>query len=197
MNPKDELGREGEQVAVEYVERAGLRVLDRNWRCAEREIDIVAAERQVMVVCEVKTRSGTGFGTPLEAITRQKLARLRRLAARWLVANGVLFDEIRIDVIGLIRNEAGLYEIEHIRLRTAFDLHSCPLTAILGRSRAVRCGRESFLSPGVPVGIDDHGADLAMTGDHRRLASQPGAVHQIAQRAPGFLNADRLHAHSL
>jgi putative endonuclease len=115
VSAKDDLGREGEQVAVEYLERAGLRVLDRNWRCAEGEIDIVAAERQVMVVCEVKTRSGTGFGTPLEAITRQKLARLRRLAARWLVANGVLFDEIRIDVIGLIRNEAGLYEIEHVR----------------------------------------------------------------------------------
>ena len=115
MSAKDELGREGEQVAVEYLERAGLRVLDRNWRCAEGEIDIVAAERQVMVVCEVKTRSGTGFGTPLEAITRQKLARLRRLAARWLVANGVLFDEIRIDVIGLLRDETGHYEIEHVR----------------------------------------------------------------------------------
>ena len=115
MNAKDELGREGEQVAAEYLERAGLRVLDRNWRCAEGEIDIVAAERQVMVVCEVKTRSGTRFGTPLEAITRHKQARLRRLASRWLVAHGVLFDEIRIDVIGLIRTPDGLYEIEHIR----------------------------------------------------------------------------------
>jgi putative endonuclease len=115
VSAKDDLGREGEQVAVEYLERAGLRVLDRNWRCADGEIDIVAAERQVMVVCEVKTRSSTRFGTPLEAITRHKQIRLRRLAARWLVAHGVLFDEIRIDVIGLIRNKAGLYEIEHVR----------------------------------------------------------------------------------
>lgn len=115
MNAKDELGRAGEQVAVEYLERAGLRVLDRNWRCADGEIDIVAAERQVLVVCEVKTRSGTQFGTPLEAITRHKRARLRRLASRWLVAHGVLFDEVRIDVIGLIRNRAGDYEIEHVR----------------------------------------------------------------------------------
>ena len=115
MNAKDELGREGEQVAAEYLERAGLRVLDRNWRCADGEIDIVAAERQVMVVCEVKTRSNTRFGTPLEAITRHKQARLSRLASRWLVAHGVLFDEIRIDVIGLIRTPAGVYEIEHIR----------------------------------------------------------------------------------
>ena len=115
MSAKDDLGREGEQVAAEYLERAGLRVLDRNWRCAEGEIDIVAAERQVMVVCEVKTRSSTRFGTPLEAITRHKQARLRRLAMRWLVVHGVLFDEVRIDVIGLIRDKAGHYEIEHVR----------------------------------------------------------------------------------
>jgi putative endonuclease len=69
VNPKDDLGRTGEQVAAEYLERAGLRVLDRNWRSATGEIDIVATERRVLVVCEVKTRSGTGFGTPLEAIT--------------------------------------------------------------------------------------------------------------------------------
>jgi putative endonuclease len=115
VNAKDALGREGEQVAVEYLERAGLRVLDRNWRCAEGEIDIVAAERQVMVVCEVKTRSSTRYGTPLEAITRSKRARLRRLAARWLVAHGVLFDEVRIDVVGLLRTPSGDYEIEHVR----------------------------------------------------------------------------------
>jgi putative endonuclease len=115
MSAKDDLGRDGERVAAEYLEHAGLRVLDRNWRCADGEIDIVAAERQVMVVCEVKTRSGTQFGTPLEAITRNKRARLRRLAARWLVAHGVLFDEVRIDVVGLIRNPAGQYEIEHVR----------------------------------------------------------------------------------
>src|SRR5262249_60354255 len=88
MNAKDKLGREGEQVAAEYLERAGLRVLDRNWRCADGEIDIVAAERQVVVVCEGKTRSGTRFGTPLEAITRHKQARLRRPAARWVGGGG-------------------------------------------------------------------------------------------------------------
>ena len=115
MNPKDELGRTGEQVAAEYLERAGLRVLDRNWRSAAGEIDIVAAERQVLVICEVKTRSGAQYGSPLEAITRSKRARLRRLAVRWLVAHGVLFDEVRIDVIGLVRDESGQYQLEHVR----------------------------------------------------------------------------------
>ena len=115
LNAKDSLGRRGEQAAVEYLERAGLRILDRNWRCAEGEIDIVAAERQVLVICEVKTRSSTQYGSPLEAITRGKRTRLRRLAVRWLVAHGVLFDEVRIDVIGLVRDESGRYRIEHVR----------------------------------------------------------------------------------
>ncbi len=115
MNTKDSLGRRGEQAAVEYLERAGLRILDRNWRCAEGEIDIVAAERRVLVICEVKTRSGTGYGSPLEAITRSKRARLRRLAIRWLVAQGLLFDEVRIDAIGIVRDKPGHYLIEHVR----------------------------------------------------------------------------------
>ena len=115
MRAKDELGRRGEQAAVEYLQRAGFRILDRNWRCAEGEIDIVAVERQVLVVCEVKTRSGTGFGTPAEAISRVKRNRLRRLAVRWLVAHGVLFDEVRVDVLGLLTNRAGCFTVEHIR----------------------------------------------------------------------------------
>jgi len=115
MNPKDSLGRAGEQEAADYLVRAGLRILDRNWRCAEGEIDIVAAERRVLVICEVKTRSGTRYGTPLEAISRAKRARLRRLAIRWLVAHGVLFDEVRIDVIGLLRDPSGGFQVEHVR----------------------------------------------------------------------------------
>jgi putative endonuclease len=115
VKPKDELGRAGEQVAAEYLERAGLRILDRNWRCADGEIDIVAVERRVLVVCEVKTRSDARFGTPLEAISRNKRTRLRRLAAQWLAAHGVLFDEVRLDVIGLIKDKAGEFQIEHVR----------------------------------------------------------------------------------
>ena len=115
MRAKDALGRDGEQVAAEYLQRSGLRILARNWRCSEGEIDIVAAERRVLVVCEVKTRSSTRYGTPVEAITRAKRRRLRRLAVRWLAANGVLFDEVRIDVVGLTRDPAGGFTIEHVR----------------------------------------------------------------------------------
>jgi putative endonuclease len=115
LNTKDALGRRGELLAVQYLERAGFRILDRNWRCAEGELDIVAAERRVLVVCEVKTRSGDRYGSPLDAITRAKQSRLRRLAIRWLVAHGVLFDEVRIDVIGLVRDRSGCFTVEHVR----------------------------------------------------------------------------------
>ncbi len=115
MGAKDLLGKEGEQAAVDYLEGRGFRILDRNWRCAGGEIDIVAAERHTFVVCEVKTRSGTRYGTPLEAVGRDKRRRLRRLAALWLSAHGVRFDQIRIDVLGLLRDGADGFTIEHIR----------------------------------------------------------------------------------
>jgi putative endonuclease len=115
MRAKDVLGRSGEQAAAEYLESAGLRILDRNWRCADGEIDIVAAERQVLVVCEVKTRSGLRYGGPLEAVGRAKLARLRRLAVQWITAYGVRFDQVRIDVVGLVYEGTGGFTIEHIR----------------------------------------------------------------------------------
>ena len=115
MRAKDLLGRAGEQAAAEYLESAGLRILDRNWRCKEGEIDIVAVDRQVFVICEVKTRSSARYGTPLEAVGRAKLRRLRRLAVLWLIAHGVRYDQIRIDVIGLVFEGTGGYTVEHIK----------------------------------------------------------------------------------
>ncbi len=115
MGAKDVLGKEGEQAAVGYLEGCGFRILDRNWRCADGEIDIVAADRGTFVVCEVKTRSGTRFGTPLDAVGQAKRRRLRRLAAQWLAAHGSRFDQIRIDVVGLLRDGVGGFTIEHVR----------------------------------------------------------------------------------
>jgi putative endonuclease len=115
MRAKDVLGRSGEQAAAEYLESDGLRVLDRNWRCASGEIDIVAVERRTLVICEVKSRMGVRYGTPIEAVGRVKLARLRRLAALWLSAHGIRFDLVRIDVVGLVYDGTGGFTIEHIR----------------------------------------------------------------------------------
>ena len=114
MRAKDAWGRFGEEVAARHLRSEGLIVLDRNWRCDVGEIDIVAREGNTLVVCEVKTRSGTGFGSPLEAVTATKAARLQRLAACWLRAHDVRPRDIRIDVVGVIAGK-GAPRIEHVR----------------------------------------------------------------------------------
>ena len=115
MNAKDVLGQQGEQLAAGFLAEAGLMVLERNWRCKQGEIDIVAVDGTTLVICEVKTRSGLRFGTPLEAITRQKAWRLRKLAVLWVNAHGLIFEEIRIDIVGILRDASGEFTIEHVR----------------------------------------------------------------------------------
>jgi|SRR5215469_12321371 len=114
MNAKDVLGQHGEQLAASFLAEAGLTVVDRNWRCKEGEIDIVAVDGRTLVICEVKTRSGVRFGTPIEAITRQKAFRLRKLAVLWVRAHGLIFDQIRIDIVGVLRGPSGEFTIEHV-----------------------------------------------------------------------------------
>jgi putative endonuclease len=114
------LGKFGEQVAVDHLVAKGLTVVERNWRCREGEVDIIAVEGDVLVMCEVKTRRGLGFGTPLEAITPAKAARLRRLAGRWLadqraIDESVHYAEVRFDVVSVLRPLAGRTSVEHLR----------------------------------------------------------------------------------
>lgn len=112
----DELGRYGEDLAVAHLENAGFEVLQRNWRCRDGEIDIVARAGSTVVVCEVKTRAGLGFGSPLEAVTRPKLRRLRHLAVQWLHDNTPPWAKgIRIDVIGIVYPPGGDPVIDHVR----------------------------------------------------------------------------------
>jgi putative endonuclease len=94
---------------------AGLRILNRNWRSADGEIDIVAVERHVLVVCEVKSRTSTRYGSSLEAVSRAKRNRLRKLTVQWLNIHGIRFDQVRIDVVGLVYEGADGLTIEHIR----------------------------------------------------------------------------------
>lgn len=96
------LGSFGERLAARELERRGLRVLARNWRCRQGEIDIVAMQGDVLVVCEVKTRRSDAFGSPIQAITDAKAARLHRLAAAWLAANGPSPGGVRVDVVTVL-----------------------------------------------------------------------------------------------
>ncbi|GAA4937766.1 putative endonuclease [Actinomycetospora succinea] len=112
-----ELGRHGEDVAAEHLAARGLTVLDRNWRCREGELDLIAADGERLVVAEVKTRSGTGFGFPAEAVTRVKAARIRRLAQHWLAerhaAGAAGFAEVRFDVLAVLVVPGAAPQVEH------------------------------------------------------------------------------------
>ena len=104
MAAKDDLGRRGEDIAAEYLrERHGMVVLSRNWRCREGELDIIATDAEHrLIVCEVKTRSGTGFGEPAEGVTPRKVARIRRLAKIWMGNHRVRWVELRFDVVAVL-----------------------------------------------------------------------------------------------
>jgi putative endonuclease len=114
MRAKDARGRLGEELAAAHLIAQGLIVLDRNWRCAVGEVDIVARDGDALVICEVKTRSSRRFGSPLEAVTVAKAARLRRLAACWVRAHDLRPRQIRIDLVGIVLG-TGDPEIEHVR----------------------------------------------------------------------------------
>lgn len=109
------LGAYGERVAARHLTEAGLVVLDRNWRCDAGEIDLVLRDGAELVFCEVKTRSGTAYGHPLEAVDDVKTARLVNLAGRWMDEHGVSAAEVRFDMVGVVRRVRGAAEVEHIR----------------------------------------------------------------------------------
>jgi putative endonuclease len=98
-------------VAAWYVER-GYEVLARNWRCPEGELDLVLRDGRTVVFCEVKTRSSTAFGAPVEAVTRAKQARLRRLAGCWLESadRAARTSAIRFDVASVLAGEIEVIE---------------------------------------------------------------------------------------
>ncbi|MGH4015598.1 MAG: YraN family protein [Pseudonocardiaceae bacterium] len=109
------LGRRGEDLAAEYLTAAGLVVLSRNWRCRDGELDLVATDRERLIVCEVKTRSGTGYGEPSEGVTAAKAARIRRVTASWLRAHRVGWCEIRFDILAVLYPQDGTATVEHLR----------------------------------------------------------------------------------
>jgi putative endonuclease len=116
---KKQLGVRGEDLACAELERQGMQVLERNWRCRLGEIDIVAAEvgdaGLTLVFCEVKCRSGLGFGHPLEAITFTKMRTLRQLAALWMREHQVKASTIRLDAIGVVVVFGQPASLTHVR----------------------------------------------------------------------------------
>ena len=100
------LGRLGEELTVQALVQRGYRIRERNWRCPSGELDIVAEDGDVLAFVEVKTRRGQDFGTPEEAVTPAKQAKLIELAATYVQESGWSGDW-RIDVAAVELSSSG------------------------------------------------------------------------------------------
>ncbi|WP_432041750.1 YraN family protein [Streptomyces cadmiisoli] len=110
------LGAYGEDLAARRLVEAGMTVLARNWRCGRTgEIDIVARDGDVLVVCEVKTRGPGPYEHPMSAVTPVKAERLRDLAQRWVQEHGAPPGGVRIDLVGIVLPARGAPVVEHAR----------------------------------------------------------------------------------
>lgn len=113
-----ELGRYGEELAAEHLEAAGYELLDRNWRCARGELDLVAlAPDGTVCFVEVKTRSGAGFGAPSEAVDWRKSGRIHRLAMTWLQDHRPEGHRgaLRFDVVSIVRQRGSAPVLTHLQ----------------------------------------------------------------------------------
>lgn len=115
MTTNIETGKYGEDLVADLLTKAGWTIIIRNWRCSDGELDLVAHDGSAVVAVEVKTRRGTNFGTPIEAVTKAKAARLRRLLMRWIHESDVHARVVRVDVVGVLIGPTGQPVIQHIR----------------------------------------------------------------------------------
>ena len=106
------LGQKGEDIAAQYLEQHGYTILDRNWRCGHKDLDLVATKDNIVVFVEVKTRSTIDWGDPFEAVTAQKIRRIVNSADAYIRFNCIDMDA-RFDIISIVL-EYGEFKIEHI-----------------------------------------------------------------------------------
>lgn len=107
-DPRRRLGRWGENVAALHLEGEGLTLVERNWRCRDGEIDLVARDGETYVFVEVKTRRGREFGAPEEALTAQKARKLMQLGQLYMAEHELDDINWRIDLVAIELDGSGL-----------------------------------------------------------------------------------------
>ena len=100
-NGKLVLGKAGERVAEQYLKDKGYKLVERNYRCTAGELDLIVLDRRVVVFVEVKTRSGHGYGSPLEAVEFRKQRKMIRAAQYFLSEKKLHQRDARFDVVGI------------------------------------------------------------------------------------------------
>ena len=112
MADHNDLGKFGEELAIEFLEKNGYEILETNWTFQKAEIDIIAKKENILAIIEVKTRSSIDFGLPQDFVKPAKIQLLVKAANEYVISNNLDF-EVRFDIIAL-NKEGKTFAIEHL-----------------------------------------------------------------------------------
>ena len=108
-----DLGKEGELMALEYLQKKGYSILERNWRFRKAEIDLIALKDGILAVVEVKTRTSDYFGNPQDFVNKKKIAMLVAAIDHYIISRD-LDVEVRFDIIAILKNKT-TESLEHLK----------------------------------------------------------------------------------
>lgn len=112
MARHNELGKKGEQLAVDFLMDKGYDIIERNYRFDKAEVDIIAQQKEVLAIVEVKTRSTTDFGNPQDFVKPKQIKNLVKAVDEYVTVNN-LDVEVRFDIIAIVKQNKG-FAIEHL-----------------------------------------------------------------------------------
>ena len=112
MARHNELGKKGEQLAVNHLIKNGYEIVERNYRFDKAEVDIIAKQKDILAIVEVKTRSSTDFGNPQDFVKPKQIQRLVKAVDEYVNVNN-LDVEVRFDIVAIVMN-GKQYDIEHL-----------------------------------------------------------------------------------
>ena len=112
MATHNELGKKGEDLAAEFLQKNSYNILERNWRFKKAEVDIIARKNDVLAIIEVKTRSTNHFGNPQDFVNPKKIKLLVEAVNEYVTTKD-LDVEVRFDIIAILKNQQ-TFEIDHI-----------------------------------------------------------------------------------
>ncbi len=112
MATHNELGKKGEEISVNYLQKKGYKILECNWRYKKAEVDIIARKNDILAIIEVKTRSTDYFGNPQDFVNPKKIKLLVEAIDEYVTTKD-LDVEVRFDIIAIVKNEA-ILEVEHL-----------------------------------------------------------------------------------
>lgn len=112
MAQHNDLGKLGEEMAVEFLQKNGYEILETNWTFQKAEVDIIAQKDNILAIVEVKTRSSLDFGLPQDFVKPKKIQLLVKAVNEYVISND-LDVEVRFDIIA-VHKEGKKFELEHI-----------------------------------------------------------------------------------